>query len=66
MENDSDSKNDIKMTDDDEDVLHIDAFTKLMKAAQIPVILKVTRHHFYVVLSFPHDKKGGVQSINVS
>lgn len=33
-EDDSDSEDDVEMTDDDEDIFDVDAFTKLMKAAQ--------------------------------
>ena len=65
-EYDCDFEDDVEMTDDDEDILDMDAFTKLIKQLKIPVILKVIRHHFYEVLIFRHDKKGGMHSISVN
>lgn len=54
------------MTNNNKNILDIDIFIKLIKAAQEPVILKVIRYHFYLVFFFPYNKKRGIHNIIMS
>ena len=43
LEDDSDSEDDVEMTEDDEDVLDIDAFTKLMHLNAFTKLMKAAQ-----------------------
>ena len=65
-EEDSDSEDDVEMIDDNENVLDINAFTKLLRVAQNSSNFESHKTNFYVALIFPNDKKGGMYNINVN
>ena len=53
------------MTDDDDHVLDIDAFTKLIRAAQDSSNFG-SHKNFYVASIFLHNKKKGMHNINAN
>ncbi len=63
---DNESEDDVRIIDNDEDVLDMDIFTKLLRAVQDSSSFESHKPYFYMALIFSNDKKGGMHNINAN